>query len=199
MPEPEYSFDRFLESVEDLEEIKRAVIRETVIRNVMADTGEPRELVAEMISQLDAEPANLEQVVVWSHHHRAWWGPSGRGYRAHAADAGRYDPADKRYLNRGCGCCLVPDVAIPAPPLRPRRAPAWLRRQINEATLERVEAGEVNLAAVELIDLDDVAMVDGIRPHLPLTLEEDRECQGMAESVAPVTREDLKRQGLLPG
>jgi hypothetical protein len=38
-----------LEREEDLETVKRAVIREQVIRDSMAQTGEPREIVAEML------------------------------------------------------------------------------------------------------------------------------------------------------
>jgi hypothetical protein len=37
-----------MSEIEDLEEVKRAVVRETVIRGMMTETGESREIVAEM-------------------------------------------------------------------------------------------------------------------------------------------------------
>lgn len=54
--------------------------------------------------------------LIWSNHHKAWWGPDGSGYRTRIADAGRYASADTaRWLGRGCGCCAAPEVLVPAP------------------------------------------------------------------------------------
>ena len=44
----------------DLEQVKRALARETVIRHMVAETGEPREIVAEMV---DAS-ASMDQEAV---------------------------------------------------------------------------------------------------------------------------------------
>lgn len=159
-----------MSEIEDLDKARAALIRETVIRSVMAETGEPREIVVEMIDAMDAMDSMAQEVVEeliqgepttlpdaldryvdrlfdWSSSS----GPSGDDIRGQ--EIGWDLTAILNYPFPGP--CKVPCAACGA--------------------------------------------VDGIRPHLPLTLEEDRECQGMAESVAPVTREDLKRQGLLPG
>ena len=53
--------------------------------------------------------------LIWSNHHKTWWGPNGSGYRRHIADAGRYALADTaKWLSRGCGCCRVPEAVVPA-------------------------------------------------------------------------------------
>jgi hypothetical protein len=54
--------------------------------------------------------------LIWSNHHKSWWGPNGSGYRRHIADAGRYALADTpQWLTRGCDCCAAPEVLVPAP------------------------------------------------------------------------------------
>lgn len=55
------------------------------------------------------------EYLIWSQHHKAWWGPNGSGYRSNPADAGRYALADtEQWLGRGCYCCQVPELPIPA-------------------------------------------------------------------------------------
>lgn len=59
---------------------------------------------------------SAEQFLIYSNHHKSWWGPNGSGYRAHIADAGRYQLADTtQWLGRGCNCCKVPEIVVPAP------------------------------------------------------------------------------------
>ena len=36
----------------------------------------------------------MSEYVIWSFEHRAWWGPSHRGYTPHLDDAGRYSKRD---------------------------------------------------------------------------------------------------------
>lgn len=76
------------------------------------------------------EPSDTsEKVLIYSNHHKCWWGPNGSGYRSHIADAGRYDLADTaKWLGRGCGCCMVPEVVVPAPPAEVLRDPEALRK-----------------------------------------------------------------------
>jgi hypothetical protein len=68
-----------------------------------------------VVEQLFPEELVTEWLI-WSNHHKSWWGPNGSGYRAHIVDAGRYALADTRqWLGRGCGCCAAPEVLVPAP------------------------------------------------------------------------------------
>lgn len=54
--------------------------------------------------------------LIWSNHHKAWWGPNGNNYYRSIERAGRYAKADTaRWLSRGCGCCAAPEVIVPAP------------------------------------------------------------------------------------
>jgi hypothetical protein len=52
--EVDVSFEDQFESVQDLDVVKRALIREQAIRGTMANTGESREVVAETLDALDA-------------------------------------------------------------------------------------------------------------------------------------------------
>jgi hypothetical protein len=90
-----------------------------------------------------------ELYLIYSNHHKAWWGPDGRGYRSHIADAGRYELADtEKWLTRGCGCCLVPEAVVPAPPaevLASAEALAkYTRYKPVVATMKAKRAGRVN-------------------------------------------------------
>lgn len=54
--------------------------------------------------------------LIWSNHHKAWWGPDGSNYYSSIERAGRYAKADTaQWLGRGCGCCAAPEVLVPAP------------------------------------------------------------------------------------
>jgi len=54
--------------------------------------------------------------LIWSNHHKTWWGPNGNNYYSSIERAGRYAKADtSRWLGRGCGCCAAPEVIVPAP------------------------------------------------------------------------------------
>jgi hypothetical protein len=64
------------------------------------------------------DAATSGQWLIYSNHHQMWFGPNGAGYRSHIGFAGRYDLADTaQWLTRGCHCCTVPEVAVPAPTL----------------------------------------------------------------------------------
>lgn len=77
--------------------------------------------------------------LIWSHHHRLWWGPAGRGYYKILSWAGRYAHADTaEWLTRGCGDCSVPEVIIPDVPaslLGTPQLPDVLRGRIRLATM----------------------------------------------------------------
>lgn len=93
--------------------------------------------------------AAAPEFLIWSHHHKAWFGPTGAGYYRDITDAGRYALEDtKPWLGRGCGCCAVPEVVIPAPPASVLAAPGqtreWTAKRIKEATDARFAAGQVN-------------------------------------------------------
>lgn len=72
-----------------------------------------------------ARPGVVEQLwpdeyvtewLIWSNHHKSWWGPNGNNYYRGIDQAGRYALADTaRWLGRGCGCCAAPEVLVPAP------------------------------------------------------------------------------------
>lgn len=90
-----------------------------------------------------------EQFLIYSNHHKAWWGPNGSGYRHHIADAGRYELADTaQWLGRGCGCCLVPEAVVPAPPAEvladPEALAKYARYKRVVATMKAKRAGRVN-------------------------------------------------------
>jgi hypothetical protein len=55
-------------------------------------------------------------VLIYSNHHKAWWGPNGANYYRDITSAGQYDPAETdQWMGRGCGCCEVPEILVPAP------------------------------------------------------------------------------------
>lgn len=106
-------------------------------------------LLVEVGKLRDQAEVAAPEFLIWSHHHKAWFGPTGAGYYRDITDAGRYALEDtKPWLGRGCGCCAVPEVVIPAPPASVLAAPGqtreWTAKQIKEATDARVAAGQVN-------------------------------------------------------
>jgi len=108
---------------------------------------------AQKPTQAETAESDTTEYLIWSHHHKAWWGPNGSGYRSNITNAGRYTlAATKRRLGRGCRCCRVPEVVIPAPDAevfaQPGRADAWADEAIKAATAARIERGEVNTWAV---------------------------------------------------
>lgn len=90
-----------------------------------------------------------QQFLIYSNHHKAWWGADGRGYTSHIADAGRYELADtEQWLTRGCGCCLVPEAVVPAPApevlANPEALRKYARYKPQVATRRAKLAGKVN-------------------------------------------------------
>ena len=95
-----------------------------------------------------AEPPS-KTYLIWSNHHKCWWGPDGCGYRRDINNAGRYTlEATKQWLSRSCGCCLVPEVVVPAPPTGPDSASIALL--IARATEAEIAAGRVNKHAEQV-------------------------------------------------
>lgn len=93
------------------------------------------------------ERLGKDEYLIWSHHHKTWWGPNASGYRSHIADAGRYAlDATNQHLSRGCYCCLVPEVVIPAPPagLHGAALAEYGRKQIREATDAAIDEDRIN-------------------------------------------------------
>jgi hypothetical protein len=87
--------------------------------------------------------------LIWSNHHKRWWGPNGSGYRVDILDAGTYTLTDTaQWLTRGCDCCLVPEVPVPAPPAEVMANPYELRKYARYkpqvATRRAKLAGKVN-------------------------------------------------------
>jgi hypothetical protein len=106
------------------------------------------EAVVEKIRRdiLGGKPAE-QQYLIWSQHHKTWWGPNGSGYRSHIADAGRYALADTaQWLTRGCGDCLVPEVVIAAPPagLHGAALDQYGREQIRRAIDAAIAEDRIN-------------------------------------------------------
>ena len=107
---------------------------------------------AEALAAVDAQPTISEQEcsylwLIWSDHHKAWWGPNSSGYRNHVADAGRYTQAEAaKELHRGCYCCLTPELAIPNPSssLTGRDLDRWIEEAINNARATRIEHHDIN-------------------------------------------------------
>lgn len=90
-----------------------------------------------------------EQFLIYSNHHKLWWGPDGRGYTRFVEQAGRYElAATEQWLTRGCGCCLVPEVPVPAPSPEvlgdPEALTKYVRYKPQVATLKAKRAGRVN-------------------------------------------------------
>lgn len=97
-------------------------------------------------SQADQD---TEQFLIYSNHHHCWWGPNGSGYRSNATLAGRYDLADTdKWLTRGCGCCVVPEVVVPVPTTDVLNDPVKLakfeRFEPRKATMRAKRAGQIN-------------------------------------------------------
>lgn len=90
-----------------------------------------------------------DRVLIYSNHHKAWWGPDGRGYYTSIASAGRYDPADTvQWLGRGCYCCPVPEILVPAPTFEvladPEKLESWSRSARGAATRKAKREGRDN-------------------------------------------------------
>ena len=93
---------------------------------------------------IDDDTAADRQYLIWSNHHKAWWGPNGSNYFKDVARAGRYAVSDTaRWLGRGCGCCKVPEVVIPAVKVNGRN-PQSARGVVTAATRAAVKAGQTN-------------------------------------------------------
>jgi hypothetical protein len=89
--------------------------------------------------------------LVWSHEHRAWWGPNHSGYTGDVWSAGRYDEAGaldtcgRRGWPRGAP---PPEVMVVAPEdCRPqltvaeiRAVPELMRQRIEDATRRAMAA-----------------------------------------------------------
>lgn len=85
-----------------------------------------------------------DQHLIWSNHHKAWWGPDGRGYYKDLTRAGRYAiPDTTRWLGRGCGCCQVPELVIPADKVT-GKSDRSIRGVIAAATRAVVKSGRAN-------------------------------------------------------
>lgn len=85
--------------------------------------------------------------LLWSDHHKAWWGPNESGYRNNVRDAGQYSHAEAtKNLRRDCYCCLTPELAIPVPlaSLPWRELDRWVEEAVNNARATRIEYGDVN-------------------------------------------------------
>lgn len=94
-----------------------------------------------------------EQVLIYSNHHKAWLGPNGSGYSTNVNNAGLYDPADTApWLGRGCGCCLVPEILVPAPAAEvlddPEATALWSRIARGAATRRAKKTGRTNRYAL---------------------------------------------------
>lgn len=89
------------------------------------------------------------KVLIYSNHHKAWWGPNGSGYYTSIASAGRYNEADTaQWMGRGCYCCEVPEVLVPVPVEEavstPEKEQAWSRSARGAATRKAKREGRVN-------------------------------------------------------
>lgn len=107
------------------------------------------------------------EYLIWSQHHKMWWAPEGCGYRRDIVDAGRYALDDaQRLIGRGCGCCAVPEVVIPVPGpevfAQPGKVGEWVTKQIEQATVARFEANDINKHALRARAAEDVAQPDDI-------------------------------------
>jgi hypothetical protein len=109
------------------------------LRLARAILGQPDPNAPEAVAQV-AEPEYL----IWSNHHGAWFAPNGQGYRSNVNDAGRYSLADtKQWLGRGCDCCEVPEVPVPAEHVL-RAGMVALNKAITDATTAAIKAGDTN-------------------------------------------------------
>ncbi|MFY1588957.1 hypothetical protein ACN267_31205 [Micromonospora sp. WMMD734] len=95
-------------------------------------------------ARAEAATPTEQQYLIWSHHHKVWWGANGSGYRSNPADAGQYTLADtEKWLGRGCYCCQVPELPIPAEKVIGKGdRSVW--GVITAATRAAVKAGQVN-------------------------------------------------------
>lgn len=58
------------------------------------------------------EPSTPDLWVIWSHEHRAWWGPKQRGYTEDLREAGRYTKAEAAEITLGT---LPYGIEVPVP------------------------------------------------------------------------------------
>ncbi|MEU7972193.1 hypothetical protein AB0B48_09130 [Micromonospora sp. NPDC049089] len=97
----------------------------------------------ETTTEAAGDPLNY---LIWSQHHRSWWGPNRSGYRSNPADAGRYTlAAAEAEMGRGCSCCLVPEVPVAAAKVIGATDVAT-KAAITQATGWAIAAGEGNEA-----------------------------------------------------
>ncbi len=101
---------------------------------------------ANQANELTAYANPDEQYLIWSQHHQSWWGPSRSGYRSNPADAGRYTlAAAQAEMGRGCYCCPVPEVPVPAEKAI-GRGDAAIQAAIAKATEAAIAEGRGNTA-----------------------------------------------------
>lgn len=136
--------------------LRRLVGAATTLERSLRGLTLPRE-VAAYLEQLREvlkatkvpDPEAAQEYLIWSHHHQMWFAPKASGYRRDITDAGRFTLAETaKWLDRGCKCCMVPEVAIPAPAnevfATPGAASKWAIEEIQRSTRARVELGVVN-------------------------------------------------------
>ncbi|SCL12820.1 hypothetical protein [Micromonospora inyonensis] len=110
---------------------------------ILAVAAECRDRINRTGRAEETQPAEPEYLI-WSNHHGAWFAPNGAGYRSNVNDAGRYTLADTRqWLGRGCRCCEVPEVPVPAEQVLQAGMVA-LNKAITAATTAAIQAGNVN-------------------------------------------------------
>ncbi len=89
----------------------------------------------------------IEECLIWSHQHEAWWRPNGRGYTTNPLEAGRYTRAaadaelrwdsHREWLDDG----RPHEVVINAPSLAEMTGPVGLlmvRDRVKQATAEAI-------------------------------------------------------------
>ncbi|MGW3888918.1 hypothetical protein ACWD69_09525 [Micromonospora chokoriensis] len=101
---------------------------------------------ARVRQQRDAHAESGPDYLIWSQHHQSWWGPNRSGYRSNPDDAGRYTlAAAQAEMGRGCYCCRVPEVPVPAEKVI-GRGDAAIQSGITDATAAAIAEGRENKA-----------------------------------------------------
>ncbi|MCG5460813.1 hypothetical protein MED01_004239 [Micromonospora sp. MED01] len=128
------------------DELKPVVEAAKVWRWSGNTAGDHRQAIAELNAAVDALPKAEADYLIWSQHHRSWWGPSRSGYRSNPADAGRYTlTAAQAEMGRGCYCCRVPEVPVAAGKVI-SAGDQTIQAAITEATEQAIAAGQENKA-----------------------------------------------------
>lgn len=69
----------------------------------------------------------MDDYLIWSEEHHAWWKPNGWGYTSQMREAGRYSKERADAIVKGANLIGFNEIAIPIPAQLPELIKRWPR------------------------------------------------------------------------